>query len=368
MVERGLGRGMEITAETVLERVRAAGGHLPLEDLDDEELAAWRRASKIVQLRLLRVGHERLHRNSGPGRLDLRLTRTDREESAAARGYEQWSPPPPVVPRTAEFVGRTVPVRSQVSKPHPLLEQLESALDWPQQSRQDRWGGYPSPSPQRPLQRMRRIWQAIISEALFRGYSVEFAHNRRDAYDRGQLIIEIGQDQFPLDLYGDRTTPLRLRITEPQPQRRRDYDIWTDSPERPLQAALGEVFTHIEQRAELLIARREQERQQQREWQRRRDRAEAEARKQFAEDHRRAALSRRLDAVRVADDAGAYAAALSAAAESLEPARADSVRAWADWAAAYAIRTDPRLTPAGAPTPPRPTWGDLRPYLRARGF
>jgi hypothetical protein len=154
----GTWHGMEITAETVLERVRAAGGHLLLEDLDDEERAAWRRASRIVQLRLLRVGHERLRRNSGPGRLDLRLTRTDREESEAAHGYERWSPPPPVVPRTAEFVGRTVPVPSRVSKPHPLLAQLESALDWPQQSKQDRWGGYPPPSPQRPLQRMRRIW------------------------------------------------------------------------------------------------------------------------------------------------------------------------------------------------------------------
>jgi hypothetical protein len=362
---------MEITAEMVLERVRSAGGRLQLEGLGEEELAAWRRASKTAQLRLLRVGHERLHRGGGPGRLDLLLTRTDRssadrEESGAA-DRRQWSPPPPVVPRTSEFIGRIVPVRSKVPKPHPLLAQL-AALEWPEQSRQERWGGYPPPSPGRPLQRMRRIWQAIIDEAGFRGYSVEVAHNRRDVYDRGRMVVAIGPDEFPLDLYGDRSVRLRLRITEQHPQRRRGYDTWTDSADRPLQSVLSEVFTHIERWAELLAERREQERQRQREWQRQRDRAEAEARKQFAEHHRRKVLAQRLEAVCLADDARSYATALRDAADGLAAARAESVRAWAAWALAFADRIDPRRTLAGTPEPGQPTWAELRSYLSARGF
>jgi hypothetical protein len=39
------------------------------------------------------------------------------------------------------------------------------------------------------MQRIRRIWQAIIDEALFRGYSVDFRYSRRDTYDRGQLVV-----------------------------------------------------------------------------------------------------------------------------------------------------------------------------------
>jgi hypothetical protein len=358
---------MEVTAETVLERVRAAGGHLKMEDLGLEELAAWRRASKVLQLRLLRVGHERLQRYSGPGWLGLRLTRTDRDEPESAPNYPQWTPPPPVLPRTSEFVGRTVPVPSAVSKPHPLVADLVTAVDWPEEYARKRWGAWRTPSPRRPLQRMRRIWQAIINEALFRGYSVELAHNRRDTYDRGQLVVVIGRDRFPLELYGDREVPLQLRITERHPQRRRGYDTWTESDDRPVHAALGEIFTRIERWADLLVSQREQELQRELERQRRRDQAEAEAKRQFDEDHRRAVLAQRMEAIRTADRARGYATALLAAADSLDPARAEGVRAWAGWAAAYADRTDPRLALAGAPTPRRPTWQDLRLYLDALG-
>lgn len=70
---------LEITPELVIERVRAAGGRLRLDDLDEGELAAWRHASKVAYLRLLRVGHERLRRSSAPGSLHLFLERVDEE-------------------------------------------------------------------------------------------------------------------------------------------------------------------------------------------------------------------------------------------------------------------------------------------------
>lgn len=60
---------MEITPEEVIDRVRTAGGRLTVDDVDEDELAAWRHALKVAYLRLLRVGHERLYRSSTPGSL-----------------------------------------------------------------------------------------------------------------------------------------------------------------------------------------------------------------------------------------------------------------------------------------------------------
>ena len=354
---------MEITPELVLERVRAAGGHLSLQDLDDEELAAWRRAAKTAQLRLLRAGHERLRRHGGPGQLKLYLVRTDRK---AADTAGTWSPPEPVRPRTVEFVGRRVPVPSKVDQPHPMLERLEEAMDWPERMQRGRWNSWSPMSPRRPAQRMRRIWQAIIDEALFRGYAVAFAHNRRDHFDRGQLVTEIGWDRFPLDLYGDRTTRLRLLIADPH-RRRRGDGTWTDSAEHPLEGQLGEVFTYIERRADRLVAQRDEERRRALEQRRQEEQAEAEARQHFAADHRRRVLTERLAAGRVAEDARGFGRALLAVAEGLEPDRAEQVRTWADWAFGYAQRTDPLLTLSGVPATPNPTREDLLPYLGRRG-
>jgi hypothetical protein len=81
----------------VLERLRAGGGQVRLDGLDAEELAAWRRASKVVQLRMLRVGHERLRRYGSAGRPDLHIFRTDQQEDAAAP--TPCVPAPPVVPQ-----------------------------------------------------------------------------------------------------------------------------------------------------------------------------------------------------------------------------------------------------------------------------
>src|SRR5436305_664332 len=162
---------MEITPELVIQRVRAAGGRLAVEGVDEAELAAWRHASKVAYLRLLRVGHERLHRSSRPGSLHLYLQRIDEKppeltaEERQAR-IRDWAPKP-VLPRTAEFLGRVVPVPSKVTNPHPVVEKLVDGLFVPDRLiyGPDSWRvprrGY-------PLVKMRRIWQAIITEAEFR--------------------------------------------------------------------------------------------------------------------------------------------------------------------------------------------------------
>ncbi|MFV2019249.1 hypothetical protein [Micromonospora sp. LOL_023] len=362
---------MEITPEEVIKRVRAAGGRLSLDGVDEEELAAWRHASKVAYLRLLRAGHERLHRSSGPGSVHLYLEQIDEEppepdpEELAARMRE--SAPEPVLPRTAEFLGRTVPVPSKVTNPHPLVEQLVNGLHASDRRIYGPDYSWRVPRRRYPLLKMRRIWQALINEAQFRGYSVHF-EPERDYYDNGKLVVRIGWDDFPLALYGERGKPLTLRMAERHPHRRRGYETWTDSDNDPLHKNLGEVFTFIERWADLLLQRREAERRSEMEALRRREQAEAEARREFAEDRRRQVIAQRLAEVQFAEDARAYGAALQAAADQLDHPRAEQVRAWAQWVSEHADRIDPRRTLAGMPKTPKPTHDELRQYLPKGGY
>jgi hypothetical protein len=362
---------VEITPEVVIERVRAAGGRLVLDGLNGEELAAWRHASKVAYLRLLRAGHERLQRFGQPGTLHLVLKRLDEKPAppdpaklAALRGQAAKRP----LPRTAEFLDRAVPIPSKVTTPHPIVEQLVQALD-----RTDKWIYGPdfswrAPRPGYPLVKLRRIWQALITEATYRGYAVRFSLDNRDHHDRGKLVIGIDRDEFPIELYGDRRHTVTLTIKERHPHRRRGYDSWTDAPERPLHTRLGEVFTHIERWADLLIQKREQEHQKQLEDERRREQIEADARRQLTEEHRRTVLADRIAEVEFTDDARAYSAALLASADRLYPPRADEVRAWARWVDEHADRLDPRRTLNGMPVKPKPTRDELRPYLPDNGL
>jgi hypothetical protein len=355
----------------VIERVRAAGGRLVLNGLDAEELAAWRHASKVAYLRLLRAGHERLQRFGQPGTLHLVLKRIDEKPAPpdpAKLAALREQAPKRIVPRTAEFLDRVVPVPSKVTNPHPIVEQLVQALD-----RTDKWIYGPdfnwrAPRPGYPLVKMRRIWQALITEATFRGYSVRFSLENRDHYDRGNLVIDIDRDGFPIALYGDRRHTLTLTIKEKHPHRRRGYDSWTEAPDRPLRTRLGEVFTHIERWADLLIQKREQEHQKQMEDKRRRERIEADARRQLTEEHRRTVLAERIAEVEFADDARTYSTALLASADQLAAPRADEVRAWARWVHEHADRVDPRHKLKGMPAKPNPTYDELKAYLPNNGL
>jgi hypothetical protein len=361
---------VEVTPELLIKRVRAAGGRLVLTNLEPDELAAWRRASKVAYLRLLRAGHERLERSGQPGGLHLVLKRLDEKPAATdpAQQVSLWKAPQPTVPRTAEFLDRAVPVPSKVTNPHPIVEQLTQALD-----RTDRliYGAdfrWRATRPGYPLVKMRQIWQALINEATFRGYTVHFSLEHRDRYEQGKLVVEIGRDEFPIVLYGARKHALTLTIRERHPNRRRGYDSWTETLDRPLHTRLGEVFTHIERWADLLILQREQEHQRELEARRRRERIEAEARRRYAEEDRRAVLARRIAEVEFTDDARAYADALLAAADRVLLPRADEVRAWAHWVREHADRIDPRRTLAGMPAKPNPSREELKPFLPNGGL
>jgi hypothetical protein len=50
-------------------------------------------------------------------------------------------------------------------RPDPLVDQLTEVVDWPERRMRLRYDGWPVPQSRLPLQRMRRIWQAIVDEA-----------------------------------------------------------------------------------------------------------------------------------------------------------------------------------------------------------
>jgi hypothetical protein len=358
----------DVSPEWVLEQVRRAGGHLRLVGLDTAELAAWRRSAKVAQLRLLRVGRQRLYRWTSDGELTLKLgllpepeaddddTLTDEEIEHVLRASE----PPPVMPRTVEFRDRHVPLPSKAASTDPLVQELLQALE--RQERRLYGYHYQIMARKKPVVRMRRLWQAIINEARFRGYAVHVSQNHRDAYDAGSLVVRIGPGECKIHLYGDTVTPLRLRMSTDPPQRRGRGDVWADADGVSVEQRLGEVFTRIEQLAEQQIEQREAQRRRDERQRQARLAAETRARQAFAEDHRRQVIAQRIDEVRYADDVRAYGQRLRAAVGRAPEGRRDAVRAWALWAEQYAKSIDPRCTLAGAPVVPHPDWSQLRSY------
>lgn len=360
-----------VTAELVLERVRAAGGDLTVTDLSDQELTAWRRAAKVAQLRLSRVGPERIDQWAVGTTLRLRLdlVRADDADDDELSEIEMEellaaTRPPPVLPRTAEFLGRTVPVPSTVSTPHDLVTQLEEAVQRPERLLYAS-SNLIGPPRTKPLVRMRRIWQAIINEAILRGYRVRVDHDRRDRSDHGSLIITIGRDDCAVSLYGDRTTPLRLSLPSDQP-RKRNPDTWTDTPDTKLERRLGEMLTRVEQRADAQIALRAEQDRQNKLARVRWKAAIADARRAFTQEYRQAVIAQRVDDVRYVSHVRAYCRTLRAKAMTVEGPQRESVLAWAAWAVAYADEIDPLRAKAGAPATPEPTPEQLRPYLRGQ--
>ena len=251
-----------------------------------------------------------------------------------------------------------------MTKPHPLVEELTAAAERFDQMWRAEYGPFTRlAAVRRPIVRMRRIWHALITEALFRGYSLHVNQDRRNRYDMGRLVVQIGPDAYDIDLRGDSTTPLRLSVPD-DTQRRRRSDGWADKNGGPIERRLGEVFTTIELRAERAIEqraaqeRRDAERHQ--EWKS----AMREATRRYEEDQRREVIGRRVADVEYTDDVRAYARALVVRAAEVGPPRDDSVRAWAEWAREHADSIDPRRLKAGMPTIPEPQPEQLKPYLR----
>jgi hypothetical protein len=370
VTERGSER-QPVTPEEVLERVAAAGGHLVLNDLDVDELAEWRHAARVAQLRLWRTGSARLRRWTQGTTLGISVIdpsappKPPRTKGSATRKR----PDVEVSGGRQDFTGRTVRVPSRLPvDPDPLVVEMKEGME---RRDADRWRPYGQRAfvrewipdvPRQKSGRMLRIWQGIVDEATFRGYRV------RVGGDRGtHVAIVAGRDEFAATSGGTQHGLwLRLR-PDPAPYEHgapRSRDVhWSDSPEQPLELQLGSLFDRLEKMIQAVVEWREEEARQAAERRRCWKIAMAEARAQFAEQHRRDTLQQRIDMAAEVDHIHAYCAALRAAAKHADPSRREDILAWAGWAATYADEVDPIPTRAGMPAQPTPQPDDLSPYL-----
>ncbi|UJW35175.1 hypothetical protein L3Q67_16150 [Saccharothrix sp. AJ9571] len=355
----------EITPEEVLKRVTEAGGHLVLNDLAPEELAAWRRAARTAQLRLWRVGSARLSKWTSEDTIRISLT----DPTAPPKPSRQTSPatPEPDSRPKGDFVGRAIRVPSKLPKvPHPLVTEMQEGM---KRREADRWRPYHSRAfvpdwipdvPRQKAGRMLRIWQAILDEAKFRDYRVRVGGQRRGEY----VTIEASwDDEFSL-IGGGTQNGLWLRLHSDDRRHGRKDPAWSDAEGNPLEQQLTAMFDRLELMIKAAVERRAEEARRADERRRRWEAAMVVAREQFAEQHRQDTLRARIKEAAEVEDVLAYAAALRDAANSVDPSRRDEVIAWATWAETYAEEADPVRNHAGMPTTPKAGPDDLKPYLR----
>ncbi|MGH3758435.1 hypothetical protein [Actinophytocola sp.] len=359
---------VHVTAEEVLERAAAAGGHLLLKGLSREELLAWRHAARVAQLRLWRVGTARLQKWTDGD--SLRIVVTDPTAKPADCKVATTAANPVAEgkrePRAPEdLLGRAVRVPAKLpAQPYPLVEALRKGLEarerdwWRAEWQRSRVEDWIPDVPRQKKGRVLRILQAIIAEAEFRGYRVRKAGHVRDGY----LEISIGwDDEFPFT-FGGTTHGLWLRL---QPPGRRVRALtWSDTKTEPVERQLGKFFDQVEHLRAAAEERREEERRRTEDRRRRWEDAMATARRKYAEQHREQTLRKRIENADLSDDIRAYSAALLDRAAALDGDRREDVRAWAEWVATYADRVDPRCDPEGMPTTPKPSPDELSPYLR----
>ncbi|MFI9455021.1 hypothetical protein [Amycolatopsis sp. NPDC052450] len=362
MADGGASEPPEITPEEVLDRVAAAGGHLVLPDLEPDELAAWRHAARTAQLRLLRAGTARLSKWTSGNTLRISVV----DPSAPPKPISEVTSEPPAAESRdhSDFVGRSIRVPSKLPKVlHSLVVEMQDGMT---RLEADRWRPYhsrrfvPDWIPDVPRQksgRMLRIWQAILDEAGFRGYRV-WAGGQRGEY----VTLEAGPDYFRLTSGGSQNG-LWLRLRAEEHQRNQKNLTWSDTESKPLEQQLGAMFDRLELMIKAAVERREDEARQAAERRRRWEAAMSKARAQFAEQHRKDALRKRVEEAATAEDIQAYAAALRSSAETVDPSRRDDVVAWATWAQTYADEIDPVRNQAGMPATPEPGRDDLAPYL-----
>jgi hypothetical protein len=151
---------------------------------------------------------------------------------------------------------------------------------------------------------------------------------------------------------------LRLQLPERYDGNRR---VWADRQRWRLEDKLGEVLVAVERRSEA-----DEERRLERELQARIrheawERAMVLATERLIDAHRVGALTRQIDAWRLASDVRAWAAATRA--NLTGPDEVGEVVEWLSWAEAYADRIDPVLNPTGMPPAPEVTHQALRPFL-----
>ncbi len=319
----------------LLERLRAAGGVVRVEDPDPELRAGYRRAiSAAVASAAVPEGYRLRHTGRGRGDLVIRLDTT----ADVPQGREPLSP---------------IPVPDTLEDSHDVVRELAGRDDGVGVS--DGRHSRPCGSFRASLTKANGV---ATGSACGRKACRAFASaSGEDSFDlriweEDEKVDRYREDEIQAKKYGwqrvsrrTTTVPSGRLVLQLDGEYRPPW--WADRKRWSLVDKLPEMFTLIEDRASTAREAREQERQRVR---RRREQWEAavpEARRQYLENLNRTRVLQQADAWRKSRDLRAYAAEVQARADGCQnDDEHRRVAAWAGWARREADRMDPLRSPA----------------------
>ncbi|WP_251828817.1 hypothetical protein [Streptomyces sp. ATCC 21386] len=342
--ERPVARARRAKACELIERL-IAEGRVRITDLDDDEVAEWRRVVNYAKRHGLEPAGKRIEKvpYGGPG-LELFLADGPHPNARSQRPKENGDP---------------VPVPSRLGNLHPIVTALK-----------DDEGRLVMPSVLR--RRSLLLLQGLSAEAVRRGYEVRKAHSFFHPREGGVDIAVDGlaytvsvRQEFPQSTDLNRSSRLVVELAHGLTDR---PGRWRDRKTRTLEEALEAVLGEIEVRA-AQDARRRQDEQQALVEREVRWRAAVEVAKERAV-HEQLAQALREEAGRWQESAAlsAYCTALERRIGELhgvvdEPTLSQA-RRWLEWARAYVRSINPLSELPKMPDAREPTPEELKPYLR----
>ncbi|SDS52900.1 hypothetical protein [Microterricola viridarii] len=285
--------------------------------------------------------------------------------------------------------------RTRVLAPIPVLGTLRGASDVVQglQTRED----FEIRTSER--NRALRLVQALVSEALSRGYEVSKTRGRRknqwgyfdrNEEDPGHFKIALGPDEYKLSVY--QLTEKREHIATKSELARagRGYALpkwdvvptgglgiridapgagfwgstWADRDDRALEDALAQILQELELRHDAAIERRRKEELQRIERKRQWEIARDEAVQALTDSHRAEVLARQVAKWREVAAIREYAGEMEQRVlVEADGGKRAAVLEWVQWAREYADRVDPLRGRIRLPAPPEATYAALQPFM-----
>jgi hypothetical protein len=342
--ERPVARARRTQAVELVERL-VAEGRIRVVELDDDEIAEWRRVVDYAKRHGLEPQGKRMEKTRfGARGLEIFLAEGPHPNSRNQRSKGDPS---------------AVPVPTRLSSPHPAVAALrddEERLVIP------------------PVLRRRSLLmlQALAAEAVRRGHEVREGRSYYSQREGGVDMVVDGfaytvtvKQEFPQSTNPERAARLVVELDHGRTSR---PGRWRDRKRETLEDILGLILGEVEARALEDAERRAAEEQAKAEREVHWQEAMEKAKRQAVQDQLAEALREEAGRWREAAELGEYCDALERRLVELgsvpDEADAASPRRWLEWARGYVRAIDPLSQPRGMPTPCDLTSEELRPYLQ----
>lgn len=342
--ERPIARARRAKAQELVDRL-VSEGRVRLADLDDDEVAEWRRVVDYAKRHNLEPQGTRIEKaRFGVGGLEIFLAEGPHPNSRTQRPKPNASVPP-------------VPTR--LSSLHPAVAALR-----------DDDGQLVMP----PVLRRRSLLmlQALAAEAVRRGYEVRQARSYYSRREGGVDVVVDGlvhtvtvRQEFPQSANPERSARLVVELDHGRSDR---PGRWRDRKGRALEDALGVILGEIEARVLEDARRREDEEKARAEREVRWRAAREEVTKLAVRDQLAEVLREEARRWQEAAVLGAYCDALehrlTEPGSAVDDSALESARHWLEWAREFVKAIDPLNRLPGMPTPREPTAQELKAYLK----